>query len=132
MPGAGRRILRPSHAGVETPDPSRQGLFVLVEQRELVVAGDIVLDIAVGVEDRDRLAPPRIAIAARGHPVADVVGQEPEPLVEPPLIQQARLAIEELLDLAGDVLVHSAALDGDLRYGSAAQSSAAITLAQCP
>src|SRR5204863_5040981 len=57
------------------------------------------------IEERDRLARFRVAIAAARHPLPHVVGKQLEPVVKPPVIEEARFAIEELLDLADDVLV---------------------------
>src|SRR5262245_1935538 len=51
--GARWRVLRPSHAGVEPYHARIERRPVLVEDRELVLLGDVVLDIAGGIEDRD-------------------------------------------------------------------------------
>src|SRR3984893_17217340 len=109
--GARRRVFCPRHAGVETGDAAGERLFGFVEDREFVLHRLVVLDIAVGVEDRDRLARFRIAVAAAGHPVADIVGEQRDPLVKPPIVQQACLPVEELLDFADQILVtHIASL----------------------
>src|SRR5437762_12893188 len=105
MAGARRRVLGPGHARFQPCYPPAQRLFAFVEDRQLVVPGVVVLDIAVGAEDRDGLARPRIAIAARPHPVADIVGEQVEPFAEAALVQKARLAVEELLDLAERIIV---------------------------
>src|SRR5262249_55425991 len=106
MPGARWRVFGPGHAGVEAGDPRRQRLLGFVEDRQFLVSGQILLDIAGGVEDRDRLARSWIAVAARRHPVADVVGQQSQPLVEAALVQEPHLAIEKPLDLADDAVIH--------------------------
>jgi hypothetical protein len=36
----------------------------------------------------------------------DVIGQQLDPLVKPPLIQQASLPVQELLDLADALMLH--------------------------
>jgi hypothetical protein len=36
----------------------------------------------------------------------DVIGQQLNPLVKPPLIQQASLPVQELLDLADALMIH--------------------------
>jgi hypothetical protein len=38
-------------------------------------------------------------VAAHGHPVADVVGQQAQPLLDVPLVQQLGFLKEEFLDL---------------------------------
>jgi len=56
-------------------DPPGERLLRFVEDRQLVFAADVVLDIAVGIEDRDRLAVLRIAVGAARHPIAHIVGE---------------------------------------------------------
>src|SRR5215510_13192098 len=59
----------------------------------------------VGVEDRNRLARLRVAVAPTDHPVANVIGEQCQPLVESPFVEQACLVVKELLDLAKDAIV---------------------------
>src|SRR3981189_1240896 len=106
MAGARRRVLGPGHAGFQPFGPPTQRLLAFVEYRQLVVPGMVVLDIAVGAEDRDRLARPRIAVAAPPHPVADIVGEQFQPFPEAALVEQPCLAVEELLDLADHLITH--------------------------
>src|SRR5260370_295130 len=73
VPSARRRVLGPGHAGVEPRDAGGERLLGLVEDRQLVLMADIVLDVAIGIEDRDRLARLGVAVAAAGHPIADIV-----------------------------------------------------------
>src|SRR6267154_2300771 len=110
MAGARRRVLGPGHAGFQPCDPPTQRLLAFVEYRQLVVPGMVVLDIAVGTQDRDRLARPRIAVAARPHPVADIVGEQFQPFAEAALVEQPCLAVEELLDLADHLVTHGGLL----------------------
>src|SRR5437764_14169633 len=105
MAGARRRVLGPGHAGLQPCHPAAQRLLGLVEDRELVGPRLVVLDITVGAEDRDGLARSGIAVAARPHPVADIVGEQVEPFAKAALVQEARLAVEELLDLAERIIV---------------------------
>src|SRR5262249_43476586 len=114
------------------------GRFVLVEDCQIVLAGHVLLDIAVGVEDRDRLAVLRIAVGPPDHPIADVVGKQGQPFVKPPLGEQSRLAIEELLGLADHIgITHAPAprlysAAAAVRPASWPQSAASITSAQRP
>src|SRR6516165_7163212 len=94
-----RWVLRPGHAGIQPRDALAQSLLGFVEDRQLVFLGQIIFDVAVGVEDRDRLARLRIAVASTAHPVADVVGQQLQPFVKAPLVEQPGFSVEELLDL---------------------------------
>src|SRR5262249_24353409 len=69
--------------------------------------GQIVLDVAGGIEDRNRLAYPGITVGSSRHPVTNIVGQQLEPLVKAPLVEEPRFAVEELLHLAGDIFIYS-------------------------
>jgi len=85
-------------------------VLVLIEDGQLGVLGRILLDGPVEVEDRDGFARLGIAIASRGHPVADVVGKEFQPLMKPALVKQPGFAIEELLHLTDGRFTHGSPL----------------------
>src|SRR4029453_2324470 len=71
-PGVGSRVLELADADLEQP--------------------------AIVVDDRRRGQRVRLARLKR-NPVRRVIGEEAEPLVEPPVIEQPRLVVQELLDL---------------------------------
>jgi hypothetical protein len=81
-------------------DAPAQGGLGLVEDGQLVLPGQLRFRPAVGPDHGDGLARSGIARAATGHPVAHVVGEEIEPLLEAPLVQQAGFPVQELLHLA--------------------------------
>jgi hypothetical protein len=65
VPRARWRVLGASHAGVEPRYMGVEGRRVLAEDRQLVVAGDVVLDISGPVENSESVARLWIAVAAR-------------------------------------------------------------------
>src|SRR6516164_4505051 len=104
------------------------------KDRELVLLGYIVLDVAVRVEDRNRFASPGITVGPAAHPIADVVGQQLQPFVKAPLVEQTDFPVEELFDLAGNILIYArhdrsstiryrAALEPSCRPASAAPTA---------
>src|SRR5207237_5231375 len=44
-------------------------------------------------------------VGAGRDPIAHIVGEQRQPVTEPPVVEEAGFAVEELLDLAGEVLV---------------------------
>src|SRR5438128_9818205 len=86
---ARHRLLTPVDTSVELADPPGQGSLALVDPRELCI--------------RVRVLPVPLAelhVAPYGHVIVDVVGDQLDPVAVPPVIEQFRLHVEELLDLA--------------------------------
>src|SRR5579859_3196557 len=108
VPGARGRVLGPGHAGREPRDAALQALFRLVEQGQLASLRGVLVAVARGIEDGDRLARPRIAVGPAAHRIAHIVGEQFEPVLEPALVEQPRLAIKKLLDLADQIVTHLA------------------------
>ena len=106
MAGAGRRVLGPGHARVQTADAAGEGVLVLVQDGQLILAGQFTLLVAGAVQDGDGLAVGRIAVGAQGRPVLDVLGQQVQPVVEASGVQQPRLPVQELLNLADGIVAH--------------------------
>ena len=73
------RVVGPGHAGIEASNARPERAPVLVEDRELVLLRHFVLEIAVGIQDRYRLAGLGVVAASGAHPMADVVGQRLQP-----------------------------------------------------
>src|SRR6266849_5308093 len=99
MRDARLRLLGPVDAGLDLPHPTGQRVLALVEPGD-VGAGASELALALAELD----------VAPHWHPIADVVGEEGEPLLIAPLVEDFRLAVEELGDIlrqqqAGDALV---------------------------
>ena len=78
------RLLGMGQRGAQPLDARSEEGLVVVEEGHLAVGGHGVGPVA------DRLA--------RRHPVAGIVGEEVEPLLEAQLAQQAHLAVEKLLN----------------------------------
>src|SRR6516162_9186243 len=53
---ARRRVLGPGHARIQPRNALAERLLGLVEDRQLVLFGQIVLNVPIRIEDRDRLA----------------------------------------------------------------------------
>src|SRR5229473_6080576 len=99
MRDARLRLLGPVDAGLDLPHPTGQRVLALVEPGD-VGAGASELALALAEFD----------VAPHRHPVADVVGEQREPFLIAPLVEDFRLAVEELGDIlreqqAGDALV---------------------------
>src|SRR5207344_2206394 len=69
------------------------------------VRAEVLICVTIGVEDRDRLARPGIAVGARDHRIVDIVSEQTEPVVKAPVVKQASLTIQELLDASDHLLV---------------------------
>ena len=88
MRDAGDRLLGPVHAGQDLLDAPRQGLLAFVEPVDVLAgAGEFALRFA------------HLDVAAHRHPVAHILGDERQPVLVAPLVEQIRLVIKELLDL---------------------------------
>src|SRR6266581_916930 len=85
---ARHRLLAPVDTGVDLADPSGQDSLALVDPRDLCI--------------RVRVLPvplTELHVAPYGHVIVDVVGDQLYPVAVPPVIEQLRLHVEELLDL---------------------------------
>src|SRR6266481_1721135 len=87
MPRARRRIFRPGHAGVETPNAHRDRAFVFVKKCRFVRRGEFLVSLALE------------AVVAGRHEVIEIVREQFVPFLIAAIVEDARLAIEELLDL---------------------------------
>ena len=103
MAGAGRWVFGPSQAAVQAFNAAEQGVSGLVHYGKLVGFGEFPLLLPGLVQGCDGLADGRIDVAAQGHPVPQVVGQQFHPLVEPAAVQQAGLPVQELFNLGEQV-----------------------------
>src|SRR5205807_1159507 len=82
--------LGPVDAGLDLPDPAHECVLALVEPGDvLALAGEFALALA------------ELDVAPHRHPVADVVGQQAQPLVVAALVEQLGLAVEKIGDLLG-------------------------------
>ena len=81
-------VLRPSHPGIQARNAPPQRVLGLVEKSQLVFLGQFVLDVPVGIQNLNGFARLRISVPPHGHPVTDVVGEELQPVVKAPLVQQ--------------------------------------------
>ena len=86
---AGERLFGPVEAGVDLADAARERALALVEPRNL---GFGVGVLAVLLAELD--------VAADGHVVVDVLGDELDPVVEAAVVEEFGLAVEEALDVA--------------------------------
>ena len=75
-------------AGLDLPHAAGQGLLALVEPTDVAsLAGEFALAVI------------EFDVAAHRHPVADIFGEQGQPFVVTPLVQEIGLAVEEILDL---------------------------------
>ena len=82
------RLLGPVDAGEELLHAAAQRVLALVEPVDVqALAGELALPLVVG------------DVAPHGHEVARVVGEQIEPLLVAPLVEQLGLAVEEVLHL---------------------------------
>src|SRR5712691_1236258 len=109
MTGARGRVLSPGHASIQTSDAHAEALFGLVEQRQFSCLGQLFFDVPVLVEDDNSPAPLRVPTRPYWHPVAQVISEQFQPVMEPPLIEQPRLSVQELLDHTYDFGAHAEA-----------------------
>ena len=101
MADAGQGFLGPVHARQDLADAPFQGALALVKPVDVVAfAGKFPVQLA------------EFDVAAYGHPVADVVAQQVQPLGEVAFIQQLRFVEKELLDLVFQQHLGDARPDG--------------------
>src|SRR6476660_5878471 len=82
------RVLGPGHAGLQASDAPFERLLGLIEDGYLVLARKLSFDTMIGIDQCYGLAGGTVAPAHRGHPIADVIGEETQPLAELPLVEQ--------------------------------------------
>ena len=69
----------------------------------------LFFDVPVLVEDDNSPAPLRVPARPYRHPVAQVISEQIQPIMEPPLIEQPCLSVQELLDCTYDFGAHTEA-----------------------
>src|SRR5215469_1073571 len=85
MGNARLRLLGPVNAGLDLPDAAGQRLLALVKPGDL---GGLAGEFAAGLVAEFDVAPHR-------HPVADIVGEQRQPVVVTPFVEQLGLGVEE-------------------------------------
>src|SRR5262245_42955713 len=88
MRHARARLFGPMDAGLDLLHPPAERLLALVEPVDVVLrAGELALVLA------------ELHVAPHRHPIADVVGEQVEPVAIAALVEQLRLAIKKIRDL---------------------------------
>src|ERR1700730_9481858 len=90
MRDARHRLLGPMNAGLDLPHPAGQRVLALIEPGDVLT---LACQLARLLAEFD--------VAPHRHPVADVVGEQAEPIVVAAFVQQLGFAIEEFGDFLG-------------------------------
>src|SRR5262245_64617485 len=106
MAGPRGWVLGPRHACIQARNAGAQGGLGLVENGQFFLLPLRCRPLLSLVEDADGFALCGVASAAHRHPVAYVLSEQLDPLMQPPLVQQPSLTVEELLDLTDDLCAH--------------------------
>src|SRR5262245_22453964 len=107
MAGPRGWILGPRHASIQARNAGVQGGLGLVEDGQFFLRRPLCPGLLRLVKKPDGLALCGVAIAVHRHPVAHVLSKEFDPLMQPPLVQQPGLMVEELLYLTYDLCAHT-------------------------
>src|SRR5262249_8510407 len=122
-------LAGPVNAGLDLLDAPHQRVLALVEPGDVLpLAGEFALFLAV------------FDIAPHRHPVADVVGEQTEPVVITPLVEQLGLAIQKFGDVMGQqeardpriVVAHWRSSDLSSTPAIASSTRATIVKPCCP